>query len=155
MIAKSLGKELNYEMVDFHSQRPGHDLRYSLSGDKMLALGWEPPIDFTSSLKKTVDWYLKEELIENCASSPIIFAERMLGVKLYAWQVRFMNDLLVPVNSEFRNLEQKEFVAITSRQIGKSTLLAIFNIWCCIFNKVPATTYNNTTVGISSARIQL
>ncbi len=58
-------------------------------------------------------------LIENCASSPIIFAEKMLGLKLYAWQVRFMKDLLVPVNSDNRNEEEKEFVAITSRQIGK------------------------------------
>jgi len=90
-------------------------------------------------------------LIENCSTSPIIFAERILGVKLYAWQVKFLKELLVPVNSEQRSKEQKEFVAITSRQIGKSTLLAIFSIWCCVFNKVPATTYNNTTVGISSA----
>ena len=54
------GYDLNYEMVDFHSQRPGHDLRYSLCGDKMLTLGWEPPVGFKDSLKKTVKWYLKE-----------------------------------------------------------------------------------------------
>ena len=55
---------LNYEMVDFHSQRPGHDLRYSLSGDKMMSLGWEPPVDFESSLKRAVEWYLKEENVK-------------------------------------------------------------------------------------------
>ena len=33
IIAKSQGKELKYEMQDFHSSRPGHDLRYALSGD--------------------------------------------------------------------------------------------------------------------------
>jgi dTDP-glucose 4,6-dehydratase len=38
MIAKVQGKELQYEMSDFHSARPGHDLRYSLSGKKTL--GW-------------------------------------------------------------------------------------------------------------------
>ena len=27
MISSNLGKELNYTMVDFHSSRPGHDLR--------------------------------------------------------------------------------------------------------------------------------
>ena len=27
MIAAVIGKELNYTMVDFHSARPGHDLR--------------------------------------------------------------------------------------------------------------------------------
>ncbi len=35
IIAKCQNKELKYEMVDFHSSRPGHDLRYSLSGEKM------------------------------------------------------------------------------------------------------------------------
>jgi dTDP-glucose 4,6-dehydratase len=39
LIADSQGKKLNYEMVDFHSSRPGHDLRYSLSGEKMKKLG--------------------------------------------------------------------------------------------------------------------
>ena len=28
LIAKFIGKELNYELIDFHSSRPGHDLRY-------------------------------------------------------------------------------------------------------------------------------
>lgn len=27
MISASVGKELNYTLVDFHSSRPGHDLR--------------------------------------------------------------------------------------------------------------------------------
>jgi len=90
-------------------------------------------------------------LIENCSMSPIIFAERMLGLKLYAWQVQFMQKLLEATSNRDKKIPQNEFVAITSRQIGKSTELAIFSIWCCIFNKVRATTYNNTTVGISSA----
>ena len=29
MIANVVGKPLNYTMVDFHSSRPGHDLRWS------------------------------------------------------------------------------------------------------------------------------
>ena len=35
LIAGVIGKPLKYEMVDFHSSRPGHDLRYALSGVKM------------------------------------------------------------------------------------------------------------------------
>ena len=35
MIAAVVGKELNYTMVDFHSSRPGHDLRYA-----KLRSGW-------------------------------------------------------------------------------------------------------------------
>ena len=56
MIADCLGKELDYEMVDFHSSRPGHDLRYSLSGEKMKEMGWELPINFEDSLRKTIEW---------------------------------------------------------------------------------------------------
>ena len=61
IIADSQGKPLNYEMVDFHSSRPGHDLRYSLSGDFMRSLGWEPKIDLTERIKQVVDWTLKRQ----------------------------------------------------------------------------------------------
>ena len=61
IIAKSQGKELKYEMVDFHSSRPGHDLRYSLSGEKMKKLGWTPSIKLTERIKQVVDWSLKND----------------------------------------------------------------------------------------------
>ncbi|KYK25670.1 NAD-dependent epimerase [Euryarchaeota archaeon SM23-78] len=58
-IAQVLGKELKYEMVDFHSSRPGHDLRYSLDGNKLKNMGWQHPKNFEESLTKTIEWYLK------------------------------------------------------------------------------------------------
>ena len=58
-ISKVAGKALDYEMVDFHSDRPGHDLRYSLSGEKMHALGWRLPVNFEDSLKTTIEWTIK------------------------------------------------------------------------------------------------
>ena len=61
IIASSQGKELKYEMVDFHSSRPGHDLRYSLSGEKMKKLGWTPSIKLTQRIKQVVEWSLKNE----------------------------------------------------------------------------------------------
>ena len=61
IIADSQGKELKYEMVDFHSSRPGHDLRYSLSGEKMKKLGWIPSIKLTQRIKQVVEWSLKNE----------------------------------------------------------------------------------------------
>ena len=61
MIAKFMNKELKYEMVDFHSDRPGHDLRYGLDGSKIKELGWILPIDFEKSLEKTVLWTLQNE----------------------------------------------------------------------------------------------
>jgi dTDP-glucose 4,6-dehydratase len=58
MIAAIVGKPLAYEMVDFHSSRPGHDLRYALDGSKLRDLGWEFPRTFEESLEKTVRWML-------------------------------------------------------------------------------------------------
>ena len=55
-IAKIMNKELKYELVDFHTSRPGHDLRYGLDGSKLKDLGWELPLDFEKSLEKTVLW---------------------------------------------------------------------------------------------------
>lgn len=47
---------LHYELVDFHSTRPGHDLRYALSGQKMKSLGWHLPNTFEDSLRKCISW---------------------------------------------------------------------------------------------------
>nr|BFD69141.1 dTDP-glucose 4,6-dehydratase [Bdellovibrio sp. HAGR004] len=58
-IAKVIGKPLNYELVDFHTSRPGHDLRYGLDGQKMFDMGWRLPLNFEHSLEKTVLWFLK------------------------------------------------------------------------------------------------
>lgn len=58
MIAFSQGKQLQYEMIDFHTSRPGHDLRYALNGDLMRSLGWEPKESLTNRIKQVSDWYL-------------------------------------------------------------------------------------------------
>lgn len=58
LIASYVGGELNYEMVDFHSSRPGHDLRYALDGTKLAETGFVLPVDFENSLRKTVEWTL-------------------------------------------------------------------------------------------------
>jgi len=58
-IARILDKKLHYELVDFHSSRPGHDLRYALDGAKMHEMGWRLPRSFEQSLEKTVLWTLE------------------------------------------------------------------------------------------------
>ena len=58
MIASYVGKPLNYEIVDFHSSRPGHDLRYALDGKKLSDAGWKMPIPLEESLERTVKWTL-------------------------------------------------------------------------------------------------
>lgn len=51
-VANLLNKKLNYEMVDFHSSRPGHDLRYALDGSKLKKMGWEPKIGIKEGIKE-------------------------------------------------------------------------------------------------------
>ena len=41
--------------------RPGHDRRYSITRDKVEALGWKPSRDFPEALAATVDWYRENE----------------------------------------------------------------------------------------------
>lgn len=60
-IANILGKKLKYEMVDYHSKRPGHDLRYGLDGQKLKKMGWTNPINFDESLKKTIIWTINNK----------------------------------------------------------------------------------------------
>lgn len=61
MIAKFVGNPLKYELVDFHSSRPGHDLRYALNGSLIEQSGWSPPIPLEDSLRKTVEWTLQHK----------------------------------------------------------------------------------------------
>jgi len=60
-IARFMNKNLDYELVDFHSDRPGHDLRYGLDGSKLLNIGFHLPINFEESLQKMVKWTLDNQ----------------------------------------------------------------------------------------------
>ncbi len=60
-IAKVIGKPLKYDMIDFHSSRPGHDLRYALDGTKLQNMGFKYPKNLESSLEKTIKWYLENK----------------------------------------------------------------------------------------------
>jgi dTDP-glucose 4,6-dehydratase len=43
--------------IEYVSDRPGHDRRYSLSSEKVRALGWTPRMRFEDGLAETVAWY--------------------------------------------------------------------------------------------------
>jgi dTDP-glucose 4,6-dehydratase len=43
--------------IEHVTDRPGHDRRYSLSSEKVRALGWEPRVRFSDGLAQTVAWY--------------------------------------------------------------------------------------------------
>ena len=61
-IYEFMGKELKYELVDFHSTRPGHDRRYALDGTKLKEKGWAAPVSFEQSLKTYIKWTLERPM---------------------------------------------------------------------------------------------
>ncbi len=53
------------ELITFVDDRPGHDTRYAIDASKIEKdLGWTPNENFSSGIKKTVEWYLQN--IEWC-----------------------------------------------------------------------------------------
>ena len=50
------------ELITFVKDRPGHDQRYAINPARIeRELGWVPRENFTSGLRKTVQWYLDNE----------------------------------------------------------------------------------------------
>jgi dTDP-glucose 4,6-dehydratase len=44
-------------LIEYVTDRPGHDRRYSLGSEKLTALGWAPRMRFADGLEQTVRWY--------------------------------------------------------------------------------------------------
>lgn len=87
-------------------------------------------------------------LVEACSESAVLFAEHMLGMKLYYWQIKFLQSLQKV--TEGRGGPIDYVLALTSRQIGKSTTLAVYALWASFFNKKPDKRFNSTQVLIVS-----
>ncbi len=50
------------DLITYVMDRPGHDVRYAIDATKIAAeLGWKPAETFESGIRKTVEWYLKNE----------------------------------------------------------------------------------------------
>ena len=58
------------KMIQFVTDRAGHDLRYAIDSTKITnELGWKPSLQFEEGLEKTVDWYLNNsEWLNNVTS---------------------------------------------------------------------------------------
>ena len=51
------------ELITFVKDRPGHDERYAIDAEKInIELDWQPAEDFASGIRKTVSWYLENDL---------------------------------------------------------------------------------------------
>ena len=47
------------DLVDFVTDRPGHDARYAIDPDRITReLGWQPSVTVEDGLRRTVAWYL-------------------------------------------------------------------------------------------------
>ena len=48
-------------LIQYVTDRPGHDMRYSLDSSKIRALGWTPKHSFEDALRLTAEWYLSNQ----------------------------------------------------------------------------------------------
>ncbi|MEQ8925662.1 MAG: dTDP-glucose 4,6-dehydratase [Fulvivirga sp.] len=64
LMDKKLGRKdgESAKLITYVTDRAGHDHRYAIDATKIKnELGWEPTLQFEEGMKKTVDWYLKNE----------------------------------------------------------------------------------------------
>lgn len=60
LICRELGKPES--LINFVTDRKGHDLRYAIDPTKIyLRLGWRPETRFSDGIKKTINWYLENK----------------------------------------------------------------------------------------------
>lgn len=75
-------KETKYEeQIVFVKDRPGHDMRYAIDATKIQKkLGWKPQETFESGIRKTINWYLNNQVwCENVQSGS--YQRERLGEK--------------------------------------------------------------------------
>ena len=45
-------------LIEYVTDRPGHDRRYALSSEKLMReTGWQPVMNFETGLARTIEWY--------------------------------------------------------------------------------------------------
>lgn len=82
-ILKALGK--SESLIEFVTDRPGHDLRYAIDPTKLeTELGWKPKYTFETGIRQTIQWYLdNREWWENIISGEYAgYFDKMYGKDL-------------------------------------------------------------------------
>lgn len=60
---KPVGISRYEDLITYVQDRPGHDMRYAIDASKIeRELGWKPLESFESGIRKTVEWYLTNEV---------------------------------------------------------------------------------------------
>ena len=55
LILDELGKPES--LITYVEDRPGHDVRYSMTGEKLAALGWRPEVEWEAGMRASVRWF--------------------------------------------------------------------------------------------------
>lgn len=58
-IIQTLGK--SEELIEFVTDRLGHDKRYAIDPSKLEKLGWKPQYSFETGIAQTIQWYCENE----------------------------------------------------------------------------------------------
>jgi dTDP-glucose 4,6-dehydratase len=58
------------DQITFVKDRPGHDRRYAIDASKLERdLGWKPQETFETGIRKTIEWYLNNQVwVDHVAS---------------------------------------------------------------------------------------
>ena len=61
LVPSGLNPSKSYsDLLEFVPDRPGHDVRYAIDANKINSqLSWHPSETFSTGIRKTVEWYLK------------------------------------------------------------------------------------------------
>jgi dTDP-glucose 4,6-dehydratase len=72
VVDEKLGRDVGSarKLIEFVTDRPGHDLRYAIDAAKIeKELGWTPSVTFEQGMEKTVEWYIENpEWLEHVTS---------------------------------------------------------------------------------------
>jgi dTDP-glucose 4,6-dehydratase len=78
------------ELIQFVTDRPGHDHRYAIDATRITReLGWQPEVGFDMGLRQTIEWYLSNPKWVDQASGGS-YSEWI--EKNYAWRVNAQGD---------------------------------------------------------------